>query len=275
MSRGLALCLSLLCLVLVGVMAISCGSSSNTFHTTNCSVVYNVVGDWTLSVSGTGGALSGPGVINSSGLAAFFQTTTTAPAPGDTVVMPSITGTCSFSGTATAYATPGSGGGAVTDTVQGTVSSDVSISGTLSNGNMFSLTPNSPLSGAVTALSGSGWLGAEEGATVPIIWQLALTPTGAGSSMSFAGTGQIIDGSTCHMTGTFNQEGGDVSTLNVFDVSITSLDAGCPIGGTLTGLGFESSQDYFSLNGNATGTYLYAMSSSSDFVFEIFLQEGK
>jgi hypothetical protein len=72
------------------------------------------------------------------------------------------------------------------------------------------------------------------------------------------------------VSGTFNQEGGDLSTLNVFDTSITFSGSGCPATGTLTGVGFESSSDYFSMNGKAQGTYFYAASSSSAAVFEIF-----
>lgn len=272
MAHKLALFLSVVCLSLCGMMILSCGNSSkNSITTTTCRTVYNVVGGWTL----TAGSSSGPGVIDTSGLAVFFQITTTQPAPGDTLVLPTISGNCSFSGTVTAYGTPASGGGSATDTANGNVNSSTSISVTISNGNTYSLVPNSPLSGPVTALSGPTWVGEFEGAAAPMTWNVFLTPNGNNNSMTFNGTGTKPDGSLCHMSGTFTQEGGNVANLNVFDTSITSLDGGCPIGGTATGLGFESNSDYFAMNGNAAGTYLYAMSSTGALVFEIFQPQVK
>jgi hypothetical protein len=263
--RGIILSLSFICLALIAIMAASCGSSSNSGGSGACTGgPYNVVGDWTLNVSGTGGSSSGPGVINSSGLAVFFQTTTSSPAPGDTVVMPAITGTCSFSGTATAYGTPASGDGSATQTVNGHVNSAISISGTLSNGNSFSMTPVTPLTGSVTALSGTGWQGEVEGATQPIIWNIAITPTGSNNSMSFTGTS-----AACNITGTFNQEATGGANPNVFDVTVTTIQ-GCPFD-NFTGIGFESSSDYFGMNGGAAGTYFYAVASvNTAVVLEIF-----
>jgi len=267
--------LFLLGLVLVAAATINCGNSSSNSGKTTCRTPYNVVGDWTLNVSGSGGSVSGPGVINSSGLAVFFQTTNTVPAPGDTVVMPSITGSCSFSETATAYATPASGGNTATETVNGTIASNTSMSGTLSNGNSFSLAANAALNGPVTALSGATWIGEIEGATTqPLLWDVVLTRTGNAADMSLVATGVKADGSLCNMSGSFTEEAGNTTDLNVFDVSLTSLDVGCPIGGTVQGLGFESSSDYFAMNGSAAGTYLYAASSTSALVFEIFQPSG-
>ncbi len=267
MLRNVIPALCLICLAACCAVTISCSGSSK-FTTTNCNgPSIGVAGNWTFTPSsgGSGFSTSGPGVINSSGLAVFFQTTTTTPAPGDTVILPTITGAPCFSGTATAYGTPASGGGSVTDSVQGTVNSATSITGTISHGNTFSLAPNSPLTGSVTAISGS-MHGEIEGAAVADILQLTFIPTGDNSSTSFTGS----DGFSCTVTGTFNQEGGDLSTLNVFDTSITFSGSGCPASGTLTGVGFESSSDYFSMNGKAQGTYFYAASSSSAAVFEIF-----
>jgi hypothetical protein len=141
MFRNTVLSLSLLCLAAWCALAVGCGSSSSKTTTGCTGGPYNVVGDWTITITGGGNSLSGPGVIGSAGTALFFQTTNTAPAPGDTVVMPSISGACSFSGTATAYATSASGGGSATDTVQGSVNSATSISGSISNG---TLSPWSP-----------------------------------------------------------------------------------------------------------------------------------
>jgi hypothetical protein len=270
--RPLALLLSVVCLALIAAITLSCGSSSSHFTQGCTGGPYNVVGDWTLNLA----SASGPGVINSAGLAVFFQTTTTVPAPGDTVVLPTITGACSFSGTGTAYGTQASGGGSISNPVSGNVNSATSISGTISGSGAFSIAPNSPLSGSVTALSGNGWLGVFEGATqLPLIWNISLTPTGNNSSMTFTGSGMMSGGATCLMNGTFNQEGGNVANLNVFDITINSPDVGCPIGGTLNGLGFESNSDYFNLNGNAVGTYFYAIPSSTAFVLEVFQQQVK
>ncbi len=257
---------SLVCLAAFAAMSIGCGGSSSSGQGSCTGGPYNVVGDWTLNVTGAGVSTSGPGVIGSSGEAVFFQTTTSQPAPGDTVAMPSITGTCAFSGTATAYGTSASGGGSSSDTVQGNVNSATSITGSIANGNNFSIVPNAPLSGAVSALSGSeigsigGWVGPGN------LWQLTFVPTGSNASMSFSGAD--VDG--CEVSGTFSEEGGNVSALNVFDVSITYSGMNCPVAGTVMGLGFESSSDYFGVAGGAQGTYLYAVPTTSATVFEIF-----
>jgi hypothetical protein len=86
--------------------------------------------------------------------------------------------------------------------------------------------------------------------------------------MSLSGTALLGPGTTCTMSGTFTQEGGNVANMNVFDTSIT-FGAGCPFS-NFTGIGLESKSDYFSQNGSAPGTYLYAASSSSAMVLEIF-----
>jgi hypothetical protein len=270
MLRNFVLSLFLLCLLAICAMTINCGGSSSSNNGgQNCSGgPFNVVGDWTLTLSGGGGSVSGPGVINTAGLAVFFQTTNTVPAPGDTAVFPAIAGASCFSGTATSYGTPGSGGGSASDTVTGTVNSDTSISGTLSNGNSFTMASDSPLSGSVTALSGS-YLAEIEGAATAAIWQLTFTPTGTNADMTFSGN----DGQSCDVSGTFTQETVNIATFNVFDVSITFTGAGCPAASG-SGLGFESSSDYFDINGNAAETYLYSASSNGALVFEIFQQEG-
>ncbi len=273
-SHKLLLLSSFACLVAVAAAMIACGGSSksSTVNSACTGGPYDVTGDWTLTTP----SASGPGVINSSGLAVFFQTNTNVPAPGDTAVFPAILGACSFSGTGTAYATEASGGGAASNTVTGTVSSANSISGTISatsSGNSnFSMTSNSPLSGSVTALSGNQWIGEFEGQSVPVIWNIVLSSTGSGSSMSFVASGAQPSGAICYMSGTFTQEGENVTNLNVFDISITSLDGGCPLGATVTGVGFESNSDYFNLNANAPGTYFYAIPSNSAAVLEIFQQ---
>jgi len=265
MSGKIQAIISVVCLTFCAVFTMSCGGSSKSTTTTGCTGgPYNVVGDWSINESGNAGSSSGVGVINSSGEAVFFQTS--EPTPGDVLALPAITGTCSFSGTATAYGTPASGGGSASGTVQGTVSSDASISGTFSNGNTFSLGSISPLSGSVTAFSGNNYIGEIEGWTGDNIWLLTFAPTGSNASMNFSGSNTL-----CDINGTFTQEGGNASTLNVFDVSITyTTGIGCPVSGS--GIGFESSSDYFNINGGAQGTYLYAAPSNNAFVLEIFKQ---
>ena len=235
-------------------MTMSCGGSSNSGTKTCTGGPYNVVGDWLLTLNGSGGSTSVLGSINSTGLAVFFQ-------PGPpviTVTMPPITGACSLTGTGTAYV---EGGTAASQTVQGNVNSATSISGKITNNSgtdTFSMVPSAPLTGSVTALSGSGWQGNLEGTAIGIFSPLTFTPTGTGQSMSVAG------GTGCSVSGTFNQETG-----NVFDVSLTLTGTICTVP-SISGLGFESSSDYFNVNGGAAGTYLYAISSSSAEVLEVY-----
>ena len=253
MSRNVGLSLSFLCLALIAVMAMSCGGSSP--GSTACTGgPYDVVGDWLLTLSGSGSSTSVLGPINSAGLAVLFQ-------PGPpvvTVTMPPITGACSLTGTGTAYI---EGGTTASETVQGNVNSATSISGKITNSSgtyTLSMVPSTPLTGSVTALTGSGWHGNLEGTAIGIFSPLTFTATGSGQSMSVAG------GTGCSVSGTFTQETG-----NVFDVSLTFSGTGCPVP-SLSGLGFESSSDYFTLNGGAAGTYLYAISSSGAEVLEVF-----
>jgi len=278
MLSKFALLLSLICLVFLGAALISCGSSSSSPGgcTATMGPVYNVSGDWSLSVTGSAGNYSGnPGVISTAGLAVFFEPFGET-GVGDTAVLPTITGGSNcFSGSINSYATAFNGGGSVTDTATGTIMSSTSITGSFQGSTAsgtFALTAASPLTGSVTALSGSGWLGEIEGASTPDILLITLTPSGTGAGMTLQGA----DGSaTCTVSGTFTQEGGDASTLNVFDVSVTYTGSSCAASGTQTGLAFESSSDYFGMNGNAAGTYLYAVPSSSASVLEIFKQGAK
>ena len=268
--RRLALLLSLLCLVLICVVTISCGGSSKSTTTTNCNAPsVDVVGDWTFNGTSSSGSVSGTGVINSSGLAVFFQAggSTEGQGAGDTTVMPTISGTECFSGTATFYATPFSdppSGGSESDSVQGTVNSSSSITGTLSNGNSFSLTSSSPLTGSVTAVSGTRYIGEIEGWTgTDNVWRLDFEPTGSGASMNFGGSND-----QCDINGTITQEGSVAADLNVFDVSITyTQEAGCPESGS--GVGFESSVDYFHISEGQPGPYFYAVLSNGASVLEI------
>lgn len=265
MLRKLALPLSFVCLVLVAALITSCGSSNSHLGTSCTGGPFNVVGDWQGTLTANGGSSNVAGVINAQGQALFFDSDTANSgdlASGSVAVLPNITGTCSFSGNATVYDTPGAGGNTVTAPVQGTVNSATSISVTATiggNSGTFTLNSFSPLTGSVAALSGS--LVAEDqaqGVQLP----LTFTPT-TGNNMTFAN-----NGGTCTVSGTLTQEGSN----NIFDFSITFTGtvAGCPNPGTVTGLAFESNSDIFALNGSAPGTYMYAVSSTSAIVFEVF-----
>jgi hypothetical protein len=235
-------------------MTINCGSSSHSTTTSCTGGPFNVVGDWNLTFNGTAGSA---GVINTAGLALFFDSF------GDVFAGPTITGSCSFSGTATLYAIGGGVGGSASAT--GNVNSATSITGTATtNGNSapFSAAPISPLSGAPTALTGSGYQGVIQADPFANIWSLTFAPTGTGQSMTFSGTSTNIDG-TCTVSGTLTQEGSN----NVFDSAIAFSGAGCPFP-NINGLALESNSDYFF--GKGAGTYLYAISSSSPAVLEVF-----
>ena len=264
MLRRSALILSFAVLVFLGALIISCGGSgSGSGITKGCTGSYNVVGDWQGSLSSGGGSSSVAGVINTSGLAVFIDDSPAVsdPASGSVLVMPTISGACSFSGTATAYESTGGGSGSAS--VQGTVSSSSSISAQLTaSGGTGTLTLSSfsPISGSAKALSGTTTADIQGGAGL----FATIMPTGTGASMTITNTSASL---CAPFNGTFTQEGSN----NIFDVSITFTGSGigCP-SGTVTGLGFESSSDYFNLNDGAAGTYLYGVSSGSAFVLEVF-----
>ena len=246
MLRKLVSSLSLVSLTLYCAITISCGGSSSTPPPPPGP--FNVAGDWQLVVPG----LSGPGLINSTGQSAFFDTA------GQTVVMPMITGASTFSGTATAYASPPNGPSQAS-TVAGKVTSATSISGTITNpsgtGN-FSASPNTPLTGTIALPSGSK---TGEPMGLANILQVA-----------FAANGNITgsDGVGCTVTGTVTQD----HTYNVFAVTLNSAGGtGCI--GNLSGIGFESSTDYFNFNGGAPDTYFYVVfltGQNQPFVMEFF-----
>jgi hypothetical protein len=243
---------------LICILAATCGGPSHSVS--GCTGgPYNVVGDWVLTAYGD--SSSSVGVINGAGLAVFVQAGGLT--SGNTLVMPSITGTCSFSGTATAYGTSGSGGGTTTQTVEGNVTSSTAINGSFGNGGTFSLTPNAAF--APTALNGA-YSGTIQDLIGFNLWELVLTPTGTGSSMSLSGT---FLGAGCSVNGTFTQEGNSVN-LNVFDMSLTYSGTGCPLSGAVTGVGFESTMDYFGIGGQSEGPYLYAVPSSGAAAMEIY-----
>jgi len=259
MLRKLVSLFSLVCLALITGMTVSCGNSYSNTMKPCTGGPYNVVGDWNGTFTGGGATLNTVGAIDSSGLALFFD------GFGDTVAMPAITGTCSFSGTITGYPAPGTVGTITPGTAQGNVTSATSITGSISNANgsgTLSLTASSPLSGAVTALSTSHFAVVGGGSD---ILNLTFTQTTPGSSMNFTGS----DANSCTITGNFTQQG----TSNVFDVSYTVSGAGAKCtASTSNGIGFESNTDYLSANGGQSPVYLYAdiVASSGAFVVEVY-----
>jgi len=260
MLRKLVLLVSALSLALIGVATINCGSTSNSTIKPCTGGPFNVVGDWNGTFTGSNGTTTAVGAIDSSGLAAFFDST------GDTALLPAITGTCSFSGTETLYASFLNGGTTLTGTAQGNVNSTSSITGTETVNNAsgtFTLASSAPLSVAPTAFSGPGWIGQVGGGGD--LLSLTFTPTGTGVGMTFTG----IDITTnCTVSGAFTQQG----TSNVFDIAYNIAASGTCTASTFKGIGFESSTDYFTVNGNQAGTYLYAdiQTSSGAFALEIY-----
>lgn len=240
---------------------------------------HDVVGNWQFTVPTNSGSILYLGGIDSQGTNLFFAPNfygtvgilNPSAFVGDTWSLPTITGASSFSGASTLYAAPGtqlpSGGTSQALSAHGTVTSDSSISLTNSNGTL-TLTPVTPFTGTVKALSGAmtGWF--NDGMQGGPYWPLAFTQTSnAGQSMGFSTSGLA----TCSVAGTFTQ----VGASNVFDVSMTfsGVCLFAPTGTTLTGLGFESDTDYFSYNAGQAGTYLYAdvlVPGSDAFVMEIY-----
>lgn len=276
MSRKFVFSLSIVSILAWSAITVGCGGGSSNTKTTSCTGgPFNVVGDWQITVSQSNGAsVSGFGAIDSTGQALFFDNSLTN-GTGDTLEMPTITGTCSFAGNITDFEQPGGpfSGQSVVDTANGNVTSATAITGTFSgNGSSgtFSASTFSPLTGTVSTVIGPK-TGEVQGTinNQAVLLPLTFSATGTGDSMSFSGSVS----QNCTLTGTFNQ----VGSGNVFDVSMTftssSGTSGCPISGTpFSGIGFESSSDYFGLHGNSTDTYLYAdmLASSNTFVMEIF-----
>jgi hypothetical protein len=248
-------------LVLIGVMTVGCGNSSPVRKTACTGGPYDVAGVWSLALNNS--PVSTPGVISSAGVAAFFDRS------ADEIVMPSITGACSFSGNLTLYIGLINFGGATSYSAQGTVGSGPVISGTFNTStgpqSFVAIPYPAAFNGPPTALNGSMILVDESSPSTDRL-QIQVMPSGTGNTanMTLSGT----DGLNCNVTGTFTQEGSDAANLNVFDTSITFTGTGCPAMGTLTGLGFEGSEDFIGFDNNP-GPFLYAVSSSSAEVIEI------
>ena len=270
MCRKFVLTVSAISLVAWCALTMACGNSSNS-KTTGCTGgPYNVVGNWQVIVSSGSNSVTGYGAIDSAGLALFFDNSVTN-GSGDTLEMPTITGACSFSGNITNFAEPGGpfNGQSVIDAAKGNVTSATALTGTFTGNSAsgtFSAASFSPLTGTVGVVTGSKTGEVQLALNgQPVLLPLTFAASGTGDSMSFT-TGSSIQ--NCTTTGTFTQ----VGTANVFDVSITFTGSGCAITGTFKGIGFESSSDYFGINGNNTDTYLYAdiLASTNTFVMEIF-----
>jgi len=272
----LSLCFA--CLVLVGALGISCGSSGAKPCTGG---PYNVVGDWKITASSSAGSVTGYGAIDSSGLALFFDDVLPSTS-GDTLQLPVLTGACAFSGNITSYGELGglNSGTEVKDTVTGNVAGNAnsatsitgSFSGTGGTGTI-SGAPFTPLSGSVAAISGAKSGVIIEGLVSgqPVLLPATFASGGSGNFMIMNFTTTNLAG--CEASGSFTEVGSsnELEPLNVFDVSIT-LQPTCPVIGTFTGIGFESGTDYFGLNGGNAGTYLYAdiLDGTNTFVIEFY-----
>jgi hypothetical protein len=274
MLSKLLVSLSFMCLALVGALTIACGSSGAKPCTGG---PYNVVGDWQITVSSTAGAVTGYGAIDSAGLALFFDNVLPNTS-GDTLQLPALTGACAFSGNITSYSELGgsNSGTELMDTVTGNATSATSITGNFTGTGgtgTISGAPFTPLTGTVTTVSG-----AKTGVIIqgplsgqPILLPATFASGGSGNFMIMNFTTTNLAG--CAASGTFTEVGSsnELESLNVFDVSITLMPT-CPIIGTFTGIGFESSTDYFGLNGGKADTYLYAdiLDGTNTFVIEFF-----
>jgi hypothetical protein len=269
MLRKFALLLSFACLILLGVLTIGCGSPSKSSSSACTGGPYNVAGNWDIGIGDDSPNLSNVGVINSSGLAVFYSVGVTysfgiPQLIPNVMVMPIITGACSFSGTGTDYV---DGSSSIPFSMTGKVNSTTSISGMIQGSiggttqtNAYSIAPISPLSGSVVTLP-SSMSGTIQGTAIDDLTLTFSSSGGNSNSMAVSGS----DTSSCTVSGTLDQEG----SSNVFDVSIAISGSECPLTG-LKGLGFESNSDVFNVNSGAAAVYMYVISSSSDEVLEIY-----
>jgi len=257
MLRKSVMWLSIVSLGLIGAFFLGCGSSSKAPNTACTGGPYDVVGDWQITVSATGtAAVTGYGAIDSAGLALFFDSS------GDTLQLPALTGACSYTGSIIAYPEPNSGFSTVTDSITGNVTSASAITGTFSGTSSGTISAATflPLTGSVAPLSGP-MIAELEGGTD--ILTVTMTPA-TGNNMTFTGS----DTFGCTVSGSFTQ----VASSNVFDVSYTYSGGDSCAASTSTGIGFESSSDYFGFDGDAATTYFYAdiLATSGPFVLEFF-----
>lgn len=275
MSRKIILLSSIASLALLALITISCGTTSGSTNTACTGGPYDIVGNWQVTLTSSNGSDTLYGAIDSAGLALAFDNNSAQQTTGDTIELPTLTGTCSFSGTATAYAEPtGIAQSPEALTASGNVTSTTSITGSYSGSatGTFTAAPFKPLTGSVTTLSGSV-TGEAEGAPngIGILDPFTFTPTSAGTNSNMSFTTSLATSPNCTVSGTFTQ----VTTANVFDVSITFAGTSCALTGTFTGLGFESSTDYFGFTTgtSATGPFLYAdiLASSNTFVMEFWV----
>jgi len=251
MSRTAPFLVSAIVIAVAG-LTLSCGSSTSGGGQHQGS--YNVVGNWQVGFSVTVGASNGGmGAIDSTGVAAFFDT------GGNIFQLPTITGTSTFSGSLNAYAenaNPFPGGVySLTDSAQGTVTSATTIGGTftaLGTPGTFNLVPFSPLSGANVPLSGA-YRAKFLGFTDVVNFNFASDGTFTGSddpSIQIPG---------CGFNGTLTQQG----SSNVFDMTFSTMASNSCIATNETGIAFQSKIDYFNVNNGADTNYFYVMMLTS------------
>ena len=203
-------------LALIAAITISCGNSSSSNSTACTGGPYDVVGNWQVNLTSSGGSDTFYGAIDSAGLALAFDNNSAQLSTGDTLELPTLTGACSFSGTATAYAEPsGIVQSPLSLTASGNVASAASITGSYSGPatGTFTAATFKPLTGSVTALSGTV-TGEGEGAPngMPVLYPFTFTPTAVGTNSNMSFTTSAALSPTCTVSGTFTQ----VTTANVF-----------------------------------------------------------
>jgi hypothetical protein len=229
------------------------GSSSSSGSTTA-----DVQGEWqgSYSISGVSGSTAVDAVIKTGGYGFFFD------ANGVIYVLPALSGSTTLTGTLTAYAPLGytftNGSTEETFSLSGSVSSS-DISGTFGGNNetgTFNLSRYTPYSGTPSITAGT--------------WQGFYVGSGeAAVDLTVDANGNLSgnDGNGCTLTGTLSE----VSGSNLFNVSVqssgTSTQPGTVCAGTLSGLGYESSNDASGIFGGAAGTYFYAGVSNSSGAF--------
>ena len=238
--------------VLLACFLLSCGSSSSGGG--GAKGPYDVVGNWQVGFSSTVGASSsGFGVIDSAGLAGFFDNS------GNIFQLPAINGATSFSGNLNAYAVNGNpfSGGVydLSGTAQGTVSSAIVIAGHFTasgTSGTFTVDPYSPLSGSYAPL-----LGAYNAKLLGFVDVVNFT---FASNGSFTGAdAPNSQASGCAFNGTLTQQG----SSDVFDISYSTIASNGCVANTLTGVAFESNRDYFNVNNGADSAYFYAIMLTS------------
>jgi hypothetical protein len=244
-----------LSLALVALLLTACGGgggSSSSGGASQPPPPTGVTGLWAGSASLQDMPSSVTGAILQNGPGFFFDSS------GDIYILPTLTGSSTFSGTLSAFAVdprdlPGGNPSYffnVTGTVVEQAGTAINIQGNFTDptyttiGGTFSLTPDIPYPGTVSVagLAGQwdGYYGVEDATSVVL---------NVNSQGIF--TGNDADG--CPLSGTLTQV---QAGLNLYQITLTSsIPTTCHQ--NLTGLGFEGTSDILGEFGGAQGSYFY------------------